>query len=56
MVVDIKNTVSGSSSNIDEARETGLSHVIFLTCFSCAEKNEDGKRDGQKKETEGAER
>lgn len=48
MVVDIKNTLSASSSNIDEAHETGLSDFIFLMCFSCAEKKQDGKRDGQK--------
>lgn len=59
MVVDIKNTVSGSSSNIDEAHETGLSHVIFLMCFSCAEKNEEWKEgwsekgDGRRREVKG---
>lgn len=56
MVADIKNTASASPSNIDEEHETGLSDFIFLMCFSCAEKNGDGKRDGRKKETKGAQR
>lgn len=45
-MVDIKNTVIVCSCNIDEAHGTGLSHFIFLMRFSCAEKNEDGKRGG----------
>lgn len=46
----VKNTASCSSSNFDEAHETGHSDFIFLMRFPCAEKSDDGKRDGQKKE------
>lgn len=45
----VKNTVSSSSSNFDEAHETGRSDFIFLMCFSCAEKSEDGKKDIRKR-------
>lgn len=46
----VKNTASCSSSNFDEAHETGRSDFIFLMRFSCAQKSDDGKRGSQKKE------
>lgn len=49
MVVGIENTVSDSSSNINEVHETGLSDFIFSDAFL-----QNGKRDGRKKETQGA--
>lgn len=50
IVMHVKNAVSSSSSNFDEAHETGRSDFIFLMCFSCAEKSEDGKKDIRKRE------
>lgn len=45
IVMHVKNAVSSSSSNFDEAHENGRSDFIFLMCFSCAKKSEDGKKD-----------